>query len=97
MMSIGIQPLEDRIVLEVSEETQQSAGGIFIPDSAKEKPQQATVVAVGEGKYESGQLIPMAVSVGQQVLFSKYAGSDVKLNGKEYKIVRQSDLLAIVG
>lgn len=95
MMSVGLTPLEDRVILEVNEDTQQTAGGIFIPDSAKEKPQQATVVAVGPGKYEQGHLVPLAVKAGQRVLFSKYAGNDVKVEGKEYKIVRQSDILAI--
>jgi chaperonin GroES len=94
--TVTIQPLSDRVVLELVDETQQTSGGIFIPDSAREKPQSAKVIAVGPGRTENGQLIPMTVQVGQTVLFTKYAGTDVKLGSQDYKIVSEKDILAIV-
>jgi len=94
--AVSIKPLADRVVLEVMDESQQTAGGIFIPDSVREKPQTAQVVAVGAGRTENGQLIPMSVKAGDHVLFTKYAGTDVKLEGKEFKIVSEKDILAIV-
>jgi len=79
-----------------SEEEEKTAGGIIIPDSAKEKPQQGTVVAVGKGKVlDNGQLVALEVSVGDKVLFGKYAGSEVTLDGEEYVILREDDILAI--
>ncbi|XVJ52190.1 MAG: co-chaperone GroES [Vampirovibrio sp.] len=94
--TVTIQPLSDRVVLELIDETQQSAGGIFIPDSAREKPQSAKVIAVGPGRTENGTLIAPTVQVGQTVLFTKYAGTDVKLGSQDYKIVSEKDILAIV-
>ncbi len=94
--TVTIQPLADRVVLELVDETQQTSGGIFIPDSAREKPQSAKVIAVGPGRTENGQLIPMTVQIGQTVLFTKYAGTDVKLGSQDYKIVSEKDILAIV-
>ena len=94
--TVTIQPLADRVVLELVDETQQTSGGIFIPDSAREKPQSAKVIAVGPGRTENGQLIPMTVQIGQIVLFTKYAGTDVKLGSQDYKIVSEKDILAIV-
>ena len=90
--TVTIQPLADRVALEVIDETQQTAGGIFIPDSAREKPQTAKVIAVGAGRTENGILVAPTVQVGQTVLFTKYAGTDYK----EYKIVSEKDILAIV-
>lgn len=92
-----LKPLGDRIVVKVIEDTEQTSGGIFIPDSAKEKPQKGEVVAVGLGKMnEKGEREPMDVAVGQTVLYAKYAGTDVKMDGVEYKILSIKDALAII-
>lgn len=93
-----IKPLADRIVLKVVEAEEKTKSGIVLPDTAKEKPQQGEVVAVGPGKYsEDGKLLPMSVKVGDMVLFGKYAGTEIKYEGEEYLIVKESDLLAILG
>ena len=95
--SVNIKPLADRVVLEVIDDSEQSAGGIYIPDSAREKPQQALVLAVGPGRSVDGRLEAMTVQVGDKVLFAKYAGTDVRLpNGREVKIVSEKDLLGIL-
>ncbi len=92
-----LKPLGDRIVVKVIEDTEQTSGGIFIPDSAKEKPQKGEVVAVGPGKTnDKGDREPMDVAVGQTVLYAKYAGTDVKMDGNEYKILSIKDALAII-
>lgn len=92
-----LKPLGDRIVVKVIEDTEQTSGGIFIPDSAKEKPQKGEVVAVGLGKMnEKGEREPMDVEVGQVVLYAKYAGTDVKQGDITYKILSIKDALAIV-
>lgn len=92
-----IKPLGDRIVIKVIEDTEQTSGGIFIPDSAKEKPQKGEVVAVGLGKMnEKGEREPMDVKVGDTVLYAKYAGTDVKMDGTEYKILSIKDALAVI-
>ena len=92
-----LKPLGDRIVVKVIEDTEQTSGGIFIPDSAKEKPQKGEVVAVGLGKVnDKGDREPMDVTVGQTVLYAKYAGTDVKMDGNEYKILSIKDALAII-
>ena len=92
-----IKPLGDRIVIKVVEETEQTSGGIFIPDSAKDKPQRGEVVAVGLGKMnEKGEREPMDVKVGDTILYAKYSGTDVKVDGVEYKILSIKDALAIV-
>ncbi|MFA6814977.1 MAG: co-chaperone GroES [Lentisphaeria bacterium] len=97
-MAMNIKPLGDRVLVEAVEEKQDMKGGIYIPDSAKEKPQEAKVIAVGPGKRDdSGKLIPAEVKVGDVVLTSKYGGTDIKLDDKEYKILNASDILAIVG
>lgn len=94
---MALKPLQDRIVIKVIEDTEQTSGGIFIPDSAKEKPQKGEVVAVGEGKTnDKGEKEPMGVNVGDVVLYAKYAGTDVKMDGVEYKILSIKDALAIV-
>ncbi len=90
-----IKPLGDRVVIEVSEGDVKTASGIVLPDTAKEKPQKGIVVAVGAGEYKDGQRIPMEVKVGDAVIYSKYAGTEVKVDGKDYLIVRQNDILAI--
>ena len=94
---IMIKPLGERIVIKVIEETEQTSGGIFIPDSAKEKPQRGEVVAVGLGKLnDKGEREPMDVKVGDVVLYAKYSGTDVKIDGVEYKILSIKDALAVI-
>jgi len=93
-----LRPLQDRIIVERIEEETTTKGGIIIPDTvSKEKPQEGKVVAVGKGKTnEAGKLIPMDVKVGDRVLFGKYSGSDVKIDGEEYLIMREDDILGVV-
>ena len=92
-----LKPLGDRIVIKVIEDTEQTSGGIFIPDSAKEKPQKGEVVAVGQGKLnDKGEREPMDVKTGDIVLYAKYAGTDIKMDGTEYKILSIKDALAII-
>jgi len=93
---VGIKPLGDRVLIEVKDEEMEKQGSIYIPDTAKEKPQEGKVVAVGSGRYEDGKLVPLDVKVGDTVLYGKYAGTDVKHGESEYLIVRESDILAIV-
>jgi chaperonin GroES len=96
-MSAKIRPLSDKIVVKVIDEAQQSSGGIFIPDSAKEKPQKGEVLAVGPGKVlDSGAKEEMEVKVGDIVLFAKYGGSDIKIDREEYKILSVKDVLGII-
>jgi len=92
-----IKPLGDRVVVELEKQEEKSAFGIVLPDSAKEKPSQGRVVAVGNGSVlESGERSPMELAVGDLVIFSQYGGSEVKYNGVEYLILRESDILAVV-
>ena len=92
-----LKPLGDRIVIKVIEDTEQTSGGIFIPDSAKEKPQKGEVVAVGAGKInDKGEREPMDVKTGDIILYAKYAGTDIKMDGTEYKILSVKDALAII-
>lgn len=93
-----VRPLHDRVLVKRAEEVEQkSAAGIIIPDTAKEKPQRGTVIAVGEGKKdENGKRIPLDVKVGDEVLFGKYAGTEVKIDGEEYLIMHESDILAVI-
>ena len=92
-----IKPLGERIVVKVKEKDMTTASGIVLPDTAKEKPQEAKVIAVGPGKKDdNGKLIPMDVKVGDTVLTSKYGGTEIKIDDKEYKILNASDILAIV-
>lgn len=94
---MALKPLQDRIVIKIIEDTEQTSGGIFIPDSAKEKPQKGEVVAVGSGKTnEKGEKEPMEVKVGDIVLYAKYAGTEVKIDGVEYKILSIKDALAVI-
>ena len=90
------RPLHDRIVVRRIEEDMKTAGGIIIPDTAKEKPQEAEVMAVGAGKIEKGKRIPVDVKVGDRVLFGKYTGSDIKIDDQEYLILREDEILAKV-
>jgi chaperonin GroES len=93
---VGIKPLEDRIVIQVLEAEQTTASGIVIPDTAKEKPQEGRVLAVGPGRFEDGARVPLDVQVGDKVIFSKYGGTEVKLSGQEYLVLSARDVLAIV-
>ncbi len=96
-MSEKIQPLHDRLMVEREKEELKSAGGIVIPDSAAEKPAKGKVVAVGRGKIlENGECRALDVKVGDKVLFGKYSGTEVKLNGKEYIVMREDDVMAII-
>ena len=91
-----LRPLGDRVVLQYQEAEEKTQSGIILPDSAKEKPQEAVVIAVGPGKTEDGKKQEMQVKAGDKVIFSQYAGTEVKLDGEEYVIVGQDDIIAIV-
>ena len=92
-----IKPLGERVVIEVAEGDVKTASGIVLPDTAKEKPQKGTVVAVGTGKLlDNGQRVPMEVKEGDSIIFSKYSGTEVKVDGKDYLIIRESDILAVM-
>lgn len=94
---MSIKPLADRVVLKVLEAEEKTASGIVLPDTAKEKPQQGKIIAVGPGRVaDDGKTIPMSVKEGDTVLFAKYAGTEVKYKGEEYLIMKESDILAIV-
>ena len=93
-----IRPLYDRIVVKrITDETEKTAGGLFIPDSAKEKPQEGEVIAVGQGKRaDDGKLMPLDVKAGDRILFGKYSGSDIKMDGEEYMIMREDEVLGVL-
>ena len=94
---MNIRPLHDRIIIQRLEEGEQKVGGIIIPDTAKEKPQQGKVIAAGSGKTnDDGKRIPLDVTAGDTILFGKYSGQEIKLDGKEYLIMKEDDVLAIV-
>jgi chaperonin GroES len=94
---MNIRPLYDRLIVERVEEETKTAGGLFIPDSAKEKPQKGIIIAAGKGKKtEDGKLLPLDVKVGDQVLFGKYSGTEIKLDGKEYLMMREDEILAVL-
>lgn len=95
--SVKVSPLADRVVVKPLEETEQMRGGLYIPDTAKEKPQQGEVVAAGPGRYEKDKRVPMELKIGDKVLYGKYSGTEVTLDGEQYLILRESDVLAIVG
>ncbi len=95
-MALKIRPLHDRVIVQRIEEEEKTKGGIIIPDTAKEKPQEGRVIAVGPGKHEDGKLIPLDVKEGDRILFGKYAGTEIKLNGEEHLILREDDILAII-
>ena len=96
-MGIKVRPLHDRIIVERLEEEEQEVGGIIIPDTAKEKPQQGKVVAVGKGKVkDDGGIAPMDVKAGDTILFGKYSGQEIKLDGEEYLIMREDEVLGVV-
>src|SRR3954452_3620090 len=91
---MDLKPLGDRLIVEVLEEEEVTASGIVLPDTAKEKPQRGKVLAIGNGRYEDGKLVPLDVAVGDEVIYSKYGGTEVKVGGEEYLILRESDVLA---
>ena len=91
-----VAPLADRVVIKPIEESEQMRGGLYIPDTAKEKPQQGEIMAVGPGRYEDGKLVPMGVKVGDKVLYGKYSGTEVTIEGDNFLILRESDVLAVV-
>jgi chaperonin GroES len=96
-MALNIKPLGDRLLVEAVEEKETKKGGIIIPDSAKEKPQEGVIVALGTGKTnDEGKKVPFEVKKGDRVLVSKYGGTEIKLDGKEYKIFSSDDLLAVI-
>jgi len=95
--AFNLKPLEDRIVVKANEEESTTSSGIVIPDTAKEKPQEGSVVAVGPGRFEDGVRVPLDVAVGDTVIYSKYGGTEVKVDGDEYLILSARDVLAIVG
>ncbi len=93
---VNIKPLEDRIVVQANEAENTTASGIVIPDTAKEKPQEGTVIAVGPGRFEDGNRVPLDVSVGDTVIYSKYGGTEVKYSGEDYLVLSARDVLAII-
>jgi chaperonin GroES len=94
---MNVRPLHDRIIVERIEEGEQKVGGIIIPDTAKEKPQQGKVIAVGKGRVEKdGKVTPLDVKAGDKVLFGKYAGQEIKIDGSEYLIIREEEVLGVI-
>ncbi len=97
-MAMNLKPLADRVIVRALEAEEKTAGGLYIPDSAKEKPQQGEIVAVGPGRTaEDGKAIAMEVKVGDKVLYGKYSGTEVSVEGEDYLIMRENDIFAIVG
>ena len=94
---LKIYPLADRVAIRPTEETEEMKGGLYIPDTAKEKPQQGEVIAVGPGRTEDGKRVPMEVKAGDKVLYGKYSGTEVTIDNAQMLILRESDILAIVG
>ena len=94
---VKIQPLGDRVVIRPLEEAEQMRGGLYIPDTAKEKPQQGEIIAVGPGRFEKSARVPMELKVGQKVLYGKYSGTEVTLDDNEYLIIKEADVLAVIG
>ncbi|MEX2289431.1 MAG: co-chaperone GroES [Mycobacteriales bacterium] len=93
---VAIKPLEDRIVVQANDAESTTASGLVIPDTAKEKPQEGTVLAVGPGRFEDGKRIPLDVKVGDKVLYSKYGGTEIKYSGEEYLVLSARDVLAVI-
>jgi chaperonin GroES len=96
-MAVNITPLHDRVLVRRLEEKESIKGGIIIPDSAKEKPQEGEVIAVGNGRREKGELIPLDVKPGDRILFGKYSGNDITIDGEEYMIMKEDEILAKLG
>jgi chaperonin GroES len=97
-MAMKIRPLQDRVIVKrIEEEAEKTKGGIIIPDTAKEKPQQGKIIAAGKGKVnDEGKLTPLDVKVGDRILFGKYSGSEIKLDGEEHLIMREEDILGVI-
>jgi chaperonin GroES len=95
-MAVKFRPLHDRVIVKRIQEEEKSSGGIIIPDTAKEKPQEGKVIAVGPGKQEDGKVIPLGVKAGDKILFGKYSGTEIKLDGEEHLIMREDDILGII-
>jgi chaperonin GroES len=93
---VRLKPLEDRIVVQANEAETTTASGIVIPDTAKEKPQEGTVLAVGPGRFENGTRLPLDIQVGDTVIYSKYGGTEVKYNNEEYLVLSSRDVLAVI-
>src|SRR3990170_5352075 len=91
-----VAPLSDRVVVRALEDTEQMRGGLFIPDTAKEKPQQGEIIEVGPGRYEKNVRVPMELKTGDRVLYGKYSGSEVTIDGEQFLILRESDVLAVI-
>jgi len=96
-MAVNVTPLHDRVLVKRIEEKETVKGGIIIPDTAKEKPQEGEVIAVGAGKIEKGERVPMDVKTGDRILFGKYSGSEIKIEDQEYLILREDEILAKIG
>src|SRR5918912_3057971 len=94
---VKLAPLADRVVVKALEETETMRGGLYIPDTAKEKPQQGEVIAVGPGRFEKDKRVPMDVKVGDRVLYGKYSGTEITIDGEQYLLLRESDVLAVIG
>ena len=95
--SVKITPLADRVVIRATDEATQMRGGLYIPDTAKEKPQQGEIVAAGPGRFEKDKRVPMDVKVGDRVLYGRYSGTEVTLDDNQYLILREADVLAVIG
>ncbi len=94
---MALKPLHDRVIVEPAQAEETTLGGIIIPDTAKEKPQEGVIIAVGEGKFgDNGNLIPTKLKVGDKVLYGKYGGTEIKIEGKDFLIMRESDIYAVV-
>jgi chaperonin GroES len=97
MKAMNLRPLQDRIIVKRLEEESMTAGGLYIPDTAKEKPQKGEIIAVGKGKItEDGKVIPVDLKVGDKVLFGKYAGTEIKIDGADFLIMREDDILGVI-
>lgn len=95
---MNLKPLEDRVVVKPVQQEERTKGGIVLPDTAKERPQEGTVLAIGPGRVlENGQRVPMTVKVGDRVLYSRYGGTEIKIEGEEYLILSERDIMAIMG
>src|ERR1700722_7086528 len=95
--TVRVGPLADRVVIKAAEKTGELRGGLFIPETAKEKPQQGEVIAVGPGRFDEGKRVPMEIKVGDKVLYGKYSGTEVTVDGEQLLILRESDVLAVIG
>jgi chaperonin GroES len=95
-MATKIRPLHDRVIVKRIEEEEKTKGGLIIPDTAKEKPQEGRVIAVGPGKQDDGKVIPLGVKAGDKILFGKYSGTEIKLDGEDHLILREDDILGVI-